>query len=109
MFDTAKNHEGEPGTCPICSAEVRIDDSLWFGETACPGCGEHLWLIRFNYGLVAFKPSESVKQRGIPNVLSEYLGIDESKIKPDSELDLGIDSLDFVELVMELEGEEAVV
>jgi acyl carrier protein len=48
----------------------------------------------------------SVEQRVI-EIVSEQLGVEKEKIKPESNFvnDLGADSLDTVELVMELEEE----
>ena len=48
----------------------------------------------------------SVEERVI-NIVAEQLGVDKDKIKPESNFvnDLGADSLDTVELVMELEEE----
>lgn len=109
MFGSSPSQQSEPGTCPTCDAQATIDPSLWFGETKCSNCGELLWLIRFNHGLMAFKPSERVKQRQLQEVLAEYVGVEPAKLDPQGEMDLGIDSLDFVELVMELEEEEAPV
>ena len=100
-----KQSSNETGDCPICNGDVGIDPSLWFGETTCPNCGETLWAVRFTHGLIAFKPSEKVRERTLEEVLSEYLGIEQAKLDPRVELDLGIDSLDFVELVIELEEE----
>ncbi len=48
----------------------------------------------------------SVEER-VVNIVAEQLGVDKDKIKPESNFvnDLGADSLDTVELVMELEEE----
>lgn len=49
---------------------------------------------------------EKVQER-IAKIVSERLGVDESEVKKDATFkdDLGADSLDVVELVMELEDE----
>jgi acyl carrier protein len=51
----------------------------------------------------------SVEERVI-NIVSEQLGVDKAKITPETSFinDLGADSLDTVELVMELEEEFAI-
>ena len=51
----------------------------------------------------------SVEERVI-NIVSEQLGVDKAKITPETSIinDLGADSLDTVELVMELEEEFAI-
>ncbi|MCL6638015.1 MAG: acyl carrier protein [Alicyclobacillus sp.] len=43
----------------------------------------------------------------VKNIIVDRLGVDESKVTPDSTFkdDLGADSLDVVELIMELEDE----
>ena len=105
MFGHSNKTEPEAGNCPICDAEVGLDPTKKFGEETCSNCGEVVWLVRFSHGMMAFKPAERVRQRSPQAVLAEYLGVDESKLENQAELDLGIDSLDFVELVMELEEE----
>ena len=107
MFGHSHTTDTEAGNCPICDAEIGLDPTKKFGEARCTSCGEVIWLIRFSHGVMAFKPAERVRQRSPQAVLAEYLGIDESKFENQAELDLGIDSLDFVELVMELEEETA--
>ena len=107
MFGFSESSEIDPGLCPVCDTKVAIDPTLWFGETRCPNCGHEVWLIRFSHGYMSFKPSEEAKLRTLNGVIAGYLGVEPGEVDPRSELDLGIDSLDFVELVMELE-EEAV-
>jgi acyl carrier protein len=60
----------------------------------------------FSVAIQGFRNVASVKERVI-DIVAEQLGVDKDKITPETSFvnDLGADSLDTVELVMELEEE----
>jgi acyl carrier protein len=74
--------EGDSHRCPVCGELVVTDRSEPQGDSVCPRCGALL------------------------SVVSDQLGIDRQRINPSTSFtELGVDSLDTVEVVMELEEE----
>jgi acyl carrier protein len=90
---SSRTTEGRDSRCPLCGAETAIEYSL-AGDATCPNCGSLLW------------GEEAVFAR-IKKFLAEMLNVDPEKITEDMSFvnDLGYDSLDTVEIVMELEEE----
>ena len=86
MTVSSRTPEGDPHRCAICGGVVVTESSEPLGDSVCPRCG------------TLFLPFQKV--------FSEQLGIDRYRITPETSLkELGADSLDTVELVMELEEE----
>jgi acyl carrier protein len=87
MTISSRTPEGEPRRCAICGGLVATEPSQPLGDSVCPRCGALL---------VQFRDTLAVK-----------LGVEEDKLLADVSFtrDLGMDSLDTVELVMELEEE----
>jgi len=89
---------------------VRIEPSL-FGEAPCPCCGHLLWFFTLKGEPRFFLSEESMEIRErILTRICENLGVERSALIWDSSglsfrSEAGIDSLDLVELVMELEEE----
>jgi acyl carrier protein len=103
---SSRTPEGVPNRCPICAAVVRIEPSQAPGDAPCPACGHLLWfspipsgVMCYDYALVA-----AVKER-VLDIICESLGINRESVTNSSSFsdDLRVDSLDVVELVMELE------
>lgn len=90
---SSRTPEGHDSRCPLCGAEAAIEYSL-AGDASCPECGSLLW------------GEEAVYAR-MKRIIAEQLGVDPDKITGETSFvnDLGADSLDTVELVMELEEE----
>ena len=107
MTISSKTPEGGPGHCPLCEAEVRLEPSLWYDDATCPRCGTLLWLIRLNSESLVLRPSKRARQRCIEEVLCDLLGVDREELARYPQRLLDFDSLDIVELVMELEEEAA--
>ncbi len=84
MYISSRTPEGDPAHCAICGAESLLEPSYPAGDTICPNCGALLWTLR---DLVSKHTEIS------PTALTLETNID----------DLGQDSLEIVELVMELE------
>jgi len=109
MLISSRTPEGKRNHCPICNADVCIEPSRPPGDAPCPRCGSLLWFSRtpsgeecYDYHIVApFREK-------ISRIVCERLGITNEQISnPATSFlnDIGADSLDIVELVMELEEE----
>jgi len=90
---SSRTPEGHDSRCPLCGAEAAIEYSQ-AGDASCPNCGSLLW------------GKEAVYAR-MKRIIAEQLGVDPDKVTGETSFvnDLGADSLDTVELVMELEEE----
>ena len=94
MSISSRTPEGYPGECPLCGAKSSLEFSNPGEDAPCPICGCLIW-----------KSTEILEV--VANTCAEQLGVDRESITVDSNFinDLGADSLDTVELVMELEEE----
>ena len=81
MTISTRTPEGDPFRCPVCNEDTNLEPSP-AGDACCPACGELLGWFR---------------ERS-----HEHLRLDHSMI------DLNLDSIEFVELVMQLEEEYGV-
>ncbi len=104
---SSRTPEGVPNHCPVCDALICIDPSQPPGDAPCPNCGVLLWFIRTSSG-VRFHQTEDaapIRER-IAQILCDNLGVNPDAVRTTSfPEDMGVDSLDVVELVMELEEE----
>ncbi len=94
--------------CSNCNADLRTGDLPLYGRVPCPNCGLYLFYLNTPAGFRSFENQESERlQERIIDLVSEQLGIDRDKLANDAAIinELGADSLDVVELVMELEDE----
>jgi acyl carrier protein len=90
---SSRTPEGFPSHCPLCGAATNLEFSQPSGDAPCPNCGHLLW--RSAELLSSFQRQ-----------LSDYIGVASDNITPSTPFaELGADSLDTVELVMELEEE----
>jgi acyl carrier protein len=79
---SSRTPEGDPHRCPICGEVVVVEPSEPLGDSTCPRCGSLLMRVY------------------------EQLGVERERITAQTTFkELGVDSLDTVELVMELEEE----
>ncbi len=78
MSISSRTPEGQPFRCPVCHEDTELEPSP-AGDACCPACGQLLWWFRAH--------------------VDERLRLDHSMI------DLKLDSLEFVELAMQLEEE----
>jgi acyl carrier protein len=90
---------------------VRVEPSLFFGDATCPNCGSWLWFRNIPGERIVFDrdASRPIRERVIEFVAAQ-LNVDREKIAIEGDRipfadELGADSLDLVELVMELEEE----
>ena len=94
MTVSSRTPEGHPSECPLCGINTNLEFSDPGEDAPCPVCGCLVW-----------KSTEILD--AIMRECEVTLGIDPRLITVDSHFvnDLGSDSLDLVELVMELEEE----
>ena len=105
--------EGEPNHCPVCGSDVCVEPSRPPGDAPCPRCGTLLWFNRtanetWFYEAAKLGPIFDA----LRDVLATYLGMPAAEIRLTTPLrrasdpfaaEVGIDSLDLVELTMEIE------
>lgn len=105
----SRTPEGWPNRCPVCGAEIRIEPSQPTGDAPCPQCGVLLWFRDSPEGVRCYEASliESIRKR-LAAFVGQMLGV-APLLAADSqtflEESLIAESLDAVELVMELESE----
>jgi acyl carrier protein len=108
MTISSRTPEGQPTSCPLCMAHVIIEPSVFIGDATCPHCGQLLWFIQTADTAQLFdaQQSQECKHR-VLEILASQLGLDRDEIANNAALfdAIGADSLDIVELVMELEEE----
>lgn len=95
MTVSSRTPEGEPGRCPVCGHAVRVEPSRPFGDAPCPACGTLLWFA----GPRFFDPADAA----LVDRLAERLGVSPDALRAGRWDEAGVDSLDVVELLMELE------
>ena len=88
MTISSRTPEGVPNRCPVCGHRVIVEPSLGTNDAPCPRCGHLLWWLQQRMGGTAAMGRISADTR-----LTECTR------------EVGVDSLDVVELVMELEEE----
>lgn len=86
MIISSRTPEGTPHECPLCGATSKLEPAFPGGDAVCPACGQLLWWFRDRLG------------EQLASAL-ETLSLNDSLNK------LGLDSLEAVELAMELEEE----
>ncbi len=93
MNVSSRTPEGLPSECPLCGARARLEFSDPAGDAPCPSCGHLLW--------ASAQLVQSVTQR-----YADVLGTAPGAINANTRFsDLGANSLEAVEMVMELEEE----
>jgi acyl carrier protein len=94
---SSRTPEGESNVCPVCGSMIRVEPSRPPGDAPCPTCGQLLWFAATRLG--------AERATTFCNRLAETIGADARQLTPATSFieDLGADSLDLVELMMELE------
>ena len=108
MTISSRTPEGQPATCPLCGASVVVEPSVLFGDATCPNCGQLLWFLQIADQTRLFDPLQRSPNKGrLLEFLAQQWGVAREKIENNASFvnDLGLDSLDMVELVMEFEEE----
>ena len=117
MTISSRTPEGQSNHCPVCDSKVNIEPSqlqgnLPFGDAPCSSCGHLLWFTWGRDGVLFYDlATAEPKKKRVREIIAERLGVSLDKV-PDQPYELrefisklGADSLDVVELIMELEEE----
>ncbi len=108
MTVASRTPEGEPNLCPLCGGLVRIEPARPPGDAPCPHCGCLLWFLDTTSGVRIHDATvaEVVLDR-LRLLFGDRIGIDPADLSrsPSFLKEMGVDSLDLVELMMELEEE----
>jgi acyl carrier protein len=127
MVISSRTPEGEPNSCPVCHATINIEPSQPSGDAPCPNCGHLLWFNTTSAGIRLYDAKAIAPIRDkIIEVIHSAMGLGSKSgalvalagkvesifptrgpFDPEPEdysFDaLGADSLDIVEMIMELE------
>jgi acyl carrier protein len=90
MTISSRTPEGSPHECPICGKVSLLEPCYPGGDSVCPGCGHLLWLFRERVSKNSGVPLEQIR---FETLLSD---------------EIGMDSLDLVEAVMEVEEQAGI-
>lgn len=101
MTISSRTPEGTPNRCPVCGQAVCLEPSQPFGNAPCPSCGSLLWFVASDAGARFFDPEAA----GLIERIAERLGVSPEKLRGGWFAEMGADSLDVAELLMELEEE----
>lgn len=110
MTISSRTPEGQPTSCPLCQAQVVVEPSVIVGAATCPRCGHLLWFFQASDMTRFFAAEATFSRRDrVIDSIANQLGVDRERVANNPTLlyDVGVDSLDAVELVMELEEEFA--
>ena len=88
---SSRTPEGMPSKCVLCDAKTNIEFSSVGGDATCPNCGHLLWS--------SAQMIQTVTKR-FEDVLGTSLGLITANTRFS---DISVDSLETIELVMELE------
>src|SRR5262245_18635563 len=99
MTISSRTPEGTPNRCPVCGSFVCVEPSKPFGDAPCPNCGTMLWFVSLGTQPLFY---DSTDER-VVRFLVDRLRIDPEILRAGRWDDMKADSLDIVELVMELE------
>ena len=103
MVVSSRTPEGTPNRCPVCGSEVLIEPSGPFGDAPCPRCGALLWFLALPDAIRLFEEEAARNfQEATRGIVAKYFAVSEDRAWRE---EIGADSLDLVELVMELEAE----
>ena len=97
MFISSRTPEGSPARCPLCGHDVQIEPSEPSRDAPCPHCGHLLWFVNLPSQAYLF---DRLRKAEILRLIAERLGLTEDQITEG--MDLGEDSLNLIELAMEL-------
>lgn len=103
---SSRTPEGAPNHCPICDLSICIEPSNPPGDAPCPHCGTLLWFFDTSAG-IRFYESRTIaplRDKFLQSICERW---SKERVTPSTSFleDCGADSLDIVELVMELEAE----
>lgn len=103
---SSRTPEGVPNHCPVCRTSICIAPSQPPGDAPCPNCGTLLWFFNTLAGMRFYESEAAAWLRDrILQTVCENLGVNKGQVTSSTSFleDVGADSLDMTELVMELE------
>lgn len=97
--------EGVSNQCPLCRKSIDGQPATPSGDLACPHCGGALWFVRTGAGLRYHdaKVAAPVRDCILDAVSRKFELARDALTGVETFADLGADSLDVAELIMELE------
>jgi len=102
----------QPNRCPLCEGEVRIESSTLFGDMQCPHCGKKLWYLAAanEARFFDYETSDEMREKTY-SFVAERLEVDRERIQHNPKIldEVEIDSLEALELLMDLEEELGLV
>jgi acyl carrier protein len=105
---SSRTPEGSPNECPVCRAGVCVEPSRPPGDAPCPSCGTLLWFVAAAHGAMLFDAEtvDALRER-LLEFISKRMGVPKDRLSSSTSFveALGVDSLDIVVLVMQLEEE----
>lgn len=108
MTISSRTPEGEPTRCPVYRQEVCVEPSFPYGDAPCPHCGQLLVYVTLDdETLLAKRPPASNVRQSVLEILAEHWKVPQEVLAehPAFQKQWDGDSLDLVELIMELEDE----
>jgi acyl carrier protein len=104
--------EGWPGLCPVCESVVCVEPPALTGDAPCPHCGHLLWFVNVSprarfYRSEDVSAGKRVQVQAALEVIYSRLnaGVPAERGGGTPGLELGLDSLDLLELVMQIEAD----
>lgn len=113
MNIASRTPDGQPIRCPVCGGQVCIKPSLALGNASCADvpcakCGTLLWFVCAD-GESRIYPTSTIQSLAsrVKAALGKLIGVTAEDVASETSFleDLSADSLDTVELIMELEEE----
>ena len=99
MIISSRTAEGTPNSCPTCGESICIEPSAPFGDAPCPICGSLVWFVVLDRCVHLINS----KHTAVIDALATRFGITSEAVQKGGLAQLGLDSLDIVEVVMDLE------
>ncbi|QDU96752.1 phosphopantetheine-binding protein [Lignipirellula cremea] len=106
MTTSSDSREPALGLCPQCGAEVAAEPSQYFGDVDCRHCQAPLWFLQQDGTAQVYERSWAAGRIAwLLARTARELGVASAELAANSSLLERLDSIAFVELLMELESE----
>ena len=99
-------------SCPHCENELAAEANTLFGDTQCPACDKKLWYLSAANEARFFDYEMSADHRNTTySFVAERFEVDVSRLQDNPKIldELDIDSLEALEMLMDLEEELGLV
>jgi acyl carrier protein len=101
MTISSRTPEGSPNCCPMCGQHFYIEPSRPFGDAPCPACGTLLWFVQVNDDFLLY----DANTKDLIERVATRLGVSPSEFLSGQFGESGLESIEVVELIMELEDQ----